>query len=63
MYEMNPNPMKPVFYTASEFAAKTGISYGSVLRLIKRKKLKCLPHLRHKKICASELERWERGEF
>lgn len=51
------------FYTAREFAAEVDLSYETILRLLKRKKLKCLPHCRHKRIPASELERWRRGDF
>jgi excisionase family DNA binding protein len=62
-------PMQPpdsptsTFYTALEFATAVNLSYPTVLRLLKRKKLKCLPHCRHKRIPASELERWQRGDF
>lgn len=52
-----------LFYTAREFASKVNLSYQTVLRLLKRKKIKCLPHCRHKRIPASELDRWRRGEF
>jgi excisionase family DNA binding protein len=51
------------FCTAREFAERTGLSYTTVLRLIKRKKLRCLPYCRHKRIPPSELLRWEKGEF
>lgn len=51
------------FYTAREFGVRANLSYQTVLRLIKRRKLKCLPYSRHKRIPTSELERWERGEF
>ena len=51
------------FYTAREFGARVGLSYQTVLRLIQRRKLKCLPYSRHKRIPVSELYRWERGDF
>ena len=51
------------FFTAREFGTRANLSYQTVLRLIKRRKLKCLPYSRHKRIPVSELERWERGEF
>ena len=54
---------EPAFYTAQEFAALTNLSYQTVLRLIERKKLKCMPFCRHKRIPASELERWKNGQF
>lgn len=57
-----PQPTPP-FLTAREFAAEVQLSYETILRLLKRKKLKCLPHCRHKRIPASELERWRKGEF
>ena len=54
---------EPVTLTAREFGARVGLSYQTILRLIKRRKLKCLPYSRHKRIPVSELSRWERGEF
>ena len=57
------NPGEPAFYTAREFALKTNLSYQTVLRLIERKKLKCMPFCRHKRIPASELERWKNAQF
>jgi len=54
---------EPDFYTARKFAEKAEISYQTVLRLIVRGKLKCNPDIRHKRIPASELARWKRGEF
>jgi excisionase family DNA binding protein len=56
-------PPNTLFYTAREFGARTKLSYATVLRLLKRKKLKSLPHCRHKRIPASELERWQQGNF
>lgn len=47
--------------TAREFAAAINLSYGTVLRLIKRRKIRCLP-LRHKRIPRTELERFLREE-
>ena len=58
----SPEPGR-AFYTAREFGARANLSYQTVLRLIKRHKLKCLPYSRHKRIPVSELSRWERGEF
>ena len=52
-----------LFISPREFAERTALSYATILRLIKRKKLKCVPYLRHKKIPIGELHRWERGEF
>jgi excisionase family DNA binding protein len=51
------------FLTARELAAETKLSYPTILRLIKRGKIKANPHCRHKRIPVSELERWKRGEF
>lgn len=51
------------FYTAQEFAGATKLSYQTVLRLIKRGKIKANPYCRHKRIPPSELARWQRGEF
>lgn len=47
--------------TARDSAAKLGVCYATVLRLLKRGKLKCLP-LRHKRIHKAELERFLREE-
>lgn len=60
---MQMSENKPTFYTAREFATAVNLSYGTVLRLLKRGKLKCLPHCRHKRIPASELDRWIKGDF
>jgi len=54
------NDGKPL--TARECAAVLNISYQSLLRLIKRRKLRCLP-LRHKLIPRPELERFLREEI
>ena len=51
------------FLTARDFAARTALSYQTVLRLIKRGKIRSLPFCRHKRIPAAELARWQRGEF
>jgi excisionase family DNA binding protein len=51
------------FYTAHQFAAKVNLSYPTILRLLARKKLKCIPYSRHKRIPSSELARWESGDF
>lgn len=48
--------------TAPECAAALNISYQSCLRLIKRRKLRCLP-LRRKLIPRAELERFLREEI
>lgn len=52
----------PQFYTAREAASRLRVSYETVLRLIKRRKLKCLP-LRRKLIPSTELERFLREEI
>ena len=48
--------------TAAECAALINVSYQSVLRLIQRKKLRCLP-LRHKIIPRFEVERFLKEEI
>ena len=55
--EIQPSP-----YTAREAAVALNVSYPTVLRLIKRRKLKCLP-LRHKLIPRAEIERFLRDEL
>jgi hypothetical protein len=56
-----PPSSEPHTFTAREFGAAIGASYQTVLRLIKRNKIKCLP-LRHKLIPRSELDRFLREE-
>jgi excisionase family DNA binding protein len=63
MNKTNLLQTEAAFFTAREFSERTNLSYVTVLRLIKRKKLKCLPHCRHKRIPTSELTRWQTGEF
>jgi excisionase family DNA binding protein len=48
--------------TAKEVAVAINASYTSILRLIQRKKLRCLP-LRHKLIPRAELERFLKEEI
>ena len=62
MTQQQPEPSQ-TFLTAREFASRVGLSYSTVLRLLKRGKIRCLPHCRHKRIPLTELARWERGEF
>ncbi|MEI7822795.1 MAG: helix-turn-helix domain-containing protein [Verrucomicrobiota bacterium] len=52
-----PRRELPETLTARQTAETLGVSYPTVLRLIKRNKLKCLP-LRRKLIPRSELERF-----
>jgi excisionase family DNA binding protein len=52
----------PETYSARESAKLLGVSYPTLLRLIKRKKLKCLP-LRHKFIPRAEIQRFLRDEL
>lgn len=58
MNETNTKLDEPLVFTARQFAEKVSLSYETVLRLIKRKKLRCLPHTRHKRIPATELDRF-----
>lgn len=53
---------KPETLTARESAAQLHVSYQTLLRLIKRRKLKCLP-LRRKLIPRAEIERFLREEI
>lgn len=57
MHEPQPNP-QPLFYTARQFAAIVGVSYPTVLRWLKRNKLRALPLCRYKKIPHTELKRF-----
>ena len=60
-FKTNPPFAPPETYTARQSAEVLNVSYETVLRLIKRRKLKCLP-LRHKLIPRAELERFLREE-
>lgn len=61
--ELQTTESEPDFFTAKEFGARVNLSYQTILRLIVRGKLKCNPYSRHKRIPASELQKWKRGEF
>jgi excisionase family DNA binding protein len=45
-------------YTVDEVASLLKLEYKTVLRLIKRSYLKCLPGIRHKRITEQELSRY-----
>lgn len=60
---MEQQTSQPTLLTATQFAKAAQLSYATVLRLLKRKKLSCLPHCRHKRIPVTELERWKLGDF
>ena len=62
MRRPSPSPMKTEVFTARECAAALHTSYATVLRLIKRRKLRCLP-LRKKLVPREELERFLREEI
>jgi len=49
-------------YTAQEVADLLRVEYKTVLRLIKRNKLKPIPGIRHKRISETELNRFLSAE-
>jgi excisionase family DNA binding protein len=60
--KMHPLPSTSEVLKALEAARELNISYPSLLRLIKRRKIRCLP-LRHKLIPRAELDRFLRDEI
>ena len=55
-------PQACLTVSAADAATQIGISYALLLRLIKRRKIRVLPHLRHKRILVSEVERFVKQE-
>lgn len=47
-------------HSIAETAALIGVGYHTVFRLLKRKKLRALPSIRHKRIPRAEIDRFLR---
>jgi excisionase family DNA binding protein len=56
-------PTDKLLYTVRECANLTSLSEKTILRLIQRRKLRCLSSTRHKRIPASELARFIRDDL